>query len=405
MTSGEYRDRASGGGEMTPFQNYFWIKDFWDGVLSQRPGSRWQVLTCYDGDTFLRDGLAHALTRERLAGRTDVEYRFAKAWDGDDETRGVEPGIDCLFLGRPKPFYASRYHALARRLERGSRGAFVDPNNGQAGGTIQYSHDGSKHLFSRRELEGSTGAFRRCYVDYGLLLYRHETEPEDRRLVSIGGLSSLGTLGMAVILASDLHREKLWQQVRQFASWRPRHRAERAAELVVRIEVASEEALSRLMNGLDGPNGTLPFNFQAELVALATDNGEPAVYVKNPTDLELQIQPAERGRKGGYVRVVGTGAKVKLSRCRFQLIKLLLEAPNDGTRERLAEGLGYYDPSSEKLQDKHKRRLSKLVTDANKSLEEAGLRGRKGKRPIYLKRKLGRYVLEVGSAQGSKRDL
>jgi hypothetical protein len=388
---------------MAIFKNYQFLAHFWDALISIRSGQWWQVFTLYDGDAAVRDGIAHAYVRMRLGRRPDVCYRFAKAWEGDDGPRSIEQGINYLLIGRAKPFYGSRISRWARYLERKSIGRFCDPNTGRTGGTIQYSMGGSRYFLSRRELDGSTGPHHRCDVDYGVLLCRQDEGSDGRRLVSIGGLSTLGTLGLAVLLANDHHRERLRSQVRELAPWRPRHRADRGFEMCVRIEATGEERLSNLLNGLDQKDGALPFDYRVEAVAVETNEGSPAVHIRQPKGPEVEILPPEKGRKGGRLRLGGTGPHLKLSALRFRLVKELVEAPEGATTEHLCQILGYYDPAVEELSARHRQRLTKLVHDTNRALSVMGLTGSAGRRPVRNDRKIARYILDIAHSAPVRR--
>src|SRR5438128_114821 len=107
--------------------DYVWLENFWHDCIRQRRGRRWEVATLIDGDLALRDGYAHSLICGCLRDRRDVDYRYVRAWAIHDDPSPLPPEVDVLFLGRPKPFAASRWADCAKRLEGRMYGHFIDP--------------------------------------------------------------------------------------------------------------------------------------------------------------------------------------------------------------------------------------------------------------------------------------
>ena len=120
---------------MKSFSNYGWLEFFWELMIFEEFGFRWQLHTLFDGDFSLRDPLAHGLLRERLSNRSDIDYRFDRAWGGNKELLPLGERENLILLGRAKPFYGSRISPWSGYLESRGCGRFLDPTNGQAGGT------------------------------------------------------------------------------------------------------------------------------------------------------------------------------------------------------------------------------------------------------------------------------
>jgi len=265
--------------------------------------------------------------------------------------------------------------AGAHRLESYARGRFVDPGDVTVGHSVRYE----QRLFSRHELESAPGQLRRSDLDYGLLLYRRERTGEtERRLVALAGLSTLGTLGLALILTDDARRRELVRQARELLPWRAELHPEESAELCVRIHVPSEEHLANLLNAAE-------FAFRVEAVALAPG----ALGVQPQAEAEMVLVP-DAQRQGGVLRLPGA-AEVKLTRARFELLRMLVEEPSKATSSELCRRLGFASGSGKTALKRRSVRLAKLVHDLNASLH--AVPGLQAGRLVRFRKKQRRYAL------------
>ena len=370
------------------FARYQWLDRFWELVVGKESDRRWIVYTLYDGDLALRDALAHGLSRGRLNRRPDVQYRFVRAWQRDRTPAAPGPSTNVLFVGRPKPCAGSPLMPLATLLEDEAVGQFEDPNIGQTGNSIRYGH----RVFSRREVGEPPGDFRRCDRDYGILLYRHAELAEGNvtSLVAIAGLGTLGTLGLAVILSDDVLRLRLRRQAERLAPLKRWHRPDQWVELCVRIEVDGHEKLATLLNDIHDPQHR-PFRFEVEAVAVPRRTG-PAVFVREPTTMELRLEPGQGRVAGGYVRA-GDAPKVRLSKKRMEALVLVRNEPDRATPEELCRRLGF-TRKNRPVQESDRRNLSKLTHDLNRALLDDVLPEEYRGRPIRFSRKDGVYYLD-----------
>jgi hypothetical protein len=398
---------------------YNWLEHFWSAVIAHRPDRRWQVLALIDGDLLLRDGLAHALIRSRLHGRDDIDYRYVRAWTLERdrapsaaEAPSIPTTADFVFLGRTKPYAFSRYAEPAKTIEGSAFGEFVDPNNGRLGSSIRYD---KTHLFSRRALEEQYQfwPYRRCDTDYGLLFYLGEGVGGGQGVrLAIGGLGSLGTLLLAVILTDDRLRHRLVEQVEELSPSAPHHRPDEQAEICVRVQVDGDKQLANLVNDLNefaAGRRACPFDFQVVAVGVASD-AEPgkAKCVRDPSTVELQLKPSTSRRGGGEVRVVNGQSWVSLPRQRFALLRQLLTEPEKATIDALCRQLGFRKKASKAPRDTASQEkaergcLAKLVHDLNESLRKAVFLGNPPRALIRYSKKRRRYVFE--GVQGRVRE-
>jgi hypothetical protein len=351
--------------------DYRWLDNFWDEVVAEREGRTWILATLYDKDILLRDGLAHALAFERLGSRRDVDCTFVQAW-----TREREPvprlGQDVLFIGRAKPFARSGLGLLAVWLEAKACGLFLDHDEGTTGNVVRYG----KAEFARHELEGPPELWRRCDVDYGVLLFRTDGE---RRVAALSGLSTLGTLGLTLLLTDDRLRREFVQQVRHLAPWHERLHPEVSFEICVRIQVEGAAGLANFLN-------TRAFDFRVEAVAIAKGDGaQPWVQLNPQSEPELRLVPGTNG--GGTVSL--HGAEVRLPTRRFKLLRRLVESQRTSTAD-LCHYLGFANGVRGKPNGREKIHLAKLVHDLNGSLARLPLPGR---RLVRFSKQAHRYVL------------
>ena len=353
--------------------NYRWLDAFWREVIAGR-GRRWVLAGLLDRDLFVRDALAHAVLRERLAheGR-DVRCQFVHPFEQNPDVDPPGPKEDMLVVGRPKGYGRSILKPLVEPLE--PPGRFIDPDEKEFGGAVVY--DGQR--FRRHDLDVPE-LYTRCDVDYGLLCCRRvRTRDGEHLVIALAGLSTLGTLGLALILTDDERRELLARQVRELLPWRAGLRPDLGIEICVRISVAGEQQLVRLANRLE-------FFFRADAVVVASRlPGRPVVQrIRTEAEPEIVLIPE---KNGGFVRLPGAG-QVKLPRTRFALLRLLVERPAEATRGMLRV---HFADGGKKRRLAPGGRLAKLVHDLNASLRT--LPGLEATRPVRFKRKDARYAL------------
>jgi hypothetical protein len=234
-------------------------------------------------------------------------------------------------------------------------------------------------LFRRHDLDVAV-PFTRCDVDYALLFSRRvEISGAEHLVIALAGLSTLGTLGLALILVDDERRKMLADQVRELLPWRAGLRPDLGIEICVRISVAGEAQLMRLPNKLE-----FAFRVDAVVVSSRLPGSREVQKVRTEAEPEIVLIPA---RKGGVVRLPGA-AQVKLPQTRFALLRLLVEQPSEATRGTLqrlrADG-------GKKGRAARGGRLAKLVHDLNASLRT--LPGLEAARPVRFRKKEHRYAL------------
>jgi hypothetical protein len=332
--------------------HYGWIADFWKSMVADRPGRTWLVAGLFDGDLHLRDGVALANIRQRLAEEGHaVRYLYVPAFE-DREGGGAEPNEDVLFVGRPKSYFRSPLSPLARALENKGSARFIDRQNGTSCKTVYFG----TRVFAGHELEAPPEHYRRRDVDYGVLLCRrHWQGGTERRLVAISGLSMLGTLGLTLVLTNDDRRKTLTEQVQKLADEDPTTRPDELVEICVRIAVAGEERLADILNSEE-------FTFRAEAVAVA--RGEPGpgttpmrFWTREAADAEVTLIPHT---KGGVMRVEGSG-EIELSPARFALLRELVRNPPGVSTTDLCRTLSSGTGGLAKLVHDLNRRLSRVL--------------------------------------------
>lgn len=332
---------------------------FWRDFIGKR-GRRWLVVVLHDGDLFPRDAVAYWALRECLRERTDVEFRFFRAWAPATDELSLD-GVDILFLGRSRPVYNTSLGPPATRLEAMMKGKFRDPRTGTTSNSIWY---GSRR-FRRHELQVSPEEPRRCDLDYGILVWRSEKDGDaERRVVAIAGLSTLGTLGLTLILTDDGRRAELLRQVRELAPWKPEWRPDQGGEICVRIDVGPE----RLPHFLNNPT----FDFRVE--AVAVDGGETHVREAAAT---FEVFP----RADGYGTMQLDGATARVSPARVELLRWLVDHPDEAGTKDLCAGL-----------HRTPRTLAKLVHDLNASMSKR-IPSLEHIRFVRYRKKLDSYVL------------
>ena len=371
--------------------NYLWVSDWWRDGVPARQDRRWIIAALVNGDLALRDGFAYGCFLRQLEGRKDIDYRHIHAWTvGGPTARSLEPGQDVLLIGRPRPFFGSFLATCASRLEGGMAGRFVDLADGRAGDSIRYGN----RIFSRHVFEESpTAPYRRCDVDYAVLVHRRETiNGEDRDLWCCGGIGLLGTLCNAVLLFDAVRRRRLVTQIRELAPWHPRHCPEDHFEACIRIDVRGGERLSGFLDAVTRGDRHA-FDFRVDAVALGTEDGGKDVYLREKNDPDLEIECAESGH-GGRVRRCNGGTWIRVSPSRFELLRLLAEDPNNGKRQALLRHFNILGPKEDReATAQEKNRLAKLAFDLSKFLSDDRLLGSKGNRSVRLDKKADCYTL------------
>jgi hypothetical protein len=368
--------------------DYRWLEQFWTHVIVENPLRRWQVMSLFDYDLFLRDGIAHALLRDRLHGRRDVDYRCVRAWER--EARAPFPSdVDYLFLGRLRPYAESRYATDVDEFERATYGKFLDPyRGGQLGHTVTYGG----RPFSRRAMGEPYEAapYRRSDVDYGILVVWNQNQ---QARVAISGLGSLGTLCLTVILTCDSLRSRLADQARKLLPDDPTHHPEQQIELCVRCQVQDEKELANLLPSiyaLQPGDDRCPFEFRVEAVAVKTTTGK-TIQIQEPEPLQLLLRPSDNGEKGGAVRIATTEWK-KIPRKRFALLRRLVERPESSTTDDLCHDLFGGLATTEGGRRKQKARLAKLAHDLNENLKKDVFLGNREKPIVRFQKKESRYA-------------
>lgn len=359
-------------------KDYGFLEHFWQEVIEERAGTSWLVSSLFDGDVQLRDGLAHALVRNRLQGRQDIRYHFTRAWFA---TEGLSPPAteNLLFVGRPKAFTSSTSLSLyAIELESNFYGQFQDFSDGTTSNTIVYDE---KYFFTRHELEPHRHPYRRCDVDYGVLMCRR-SRTDGRLLVAIAGLGTLGTLGLMLILTDDERRRTFVSQVRELAPPHPDMRPEESFEICVRIAVAGDEQLASFLNDP-------AFIFRVDAVAVA--GAKTKVREEFGSELILTPYPGDDDRRSGTVRLPGS-APVRLPPARFALLRRLVEQPAEASPRKLMDHLANGKRVRKTLSNVERVRLAKLVHDLNINLGQ--IPGLQGTRLVRFDRKQNRYVLQ-----------
>jgi hypothetical protein len=387
---------------MRGFYDYWWLEEPWRYAIDKRDDRQWLVAALQDYDLQLRDAYALNLLRKCLTGRSDIRYRYARAWTiGNDEP--LPPGQDVVFLARPKLFGLSGFGACARPIERFMCGRIIDPPERRTGDTICYGD----RQFTRRRLGEWTEDYRRYDRDYGVFAYRtEEIDGERRQLIALAGLGGLATLLLAVVLAHPRLRRELAQQARCIAPLNARrHRPQEWIEVLIRFELDDASKLDDLLNTLEESlhrpryeESTFHFKSQVEVVAVSTGAGGREIRYNDASDLAdimLELRPVG-GRNGGRLRRIDDGRLIDLPHMRCVLLNRLVVDP-DAPVEQLCAELEQERLPGETPEDPHGA-LRKLVWDLNNDLEPL-----LGIRPVQKSSKLQRYVL-VGVRVEMKRE-
>jgi hypothetical protein len=354
-------------------------------------------MSLYDSDLLLRDGMAHALIRDRLHDRSDVEYRCVEAWGEEVAEQHLPANVDYLFLGRLQPYTYSRYATVVQAFEKATYGKFLDPySKKQLGHTVTYN---SRH-FSRRAMgeQFQAALYRRCDIDYGIFLFWNQGEGSR---VAISGLGSLGTLCLTVILTHDSLRHRLVEQARELLPDNADHLPEQQIELCVRCQVQDEKELANLLPSLcamQPDDDQCPFDFRIEAIAVKTKTGR-TIEVQEPEPLELLLRTSRNGQQGGEVRTATTEWK-KLPHARFKLLRSLVEEPESSNIDALChllfgglDSIVFENEELRETEEKRRRvRLAKLVHDLNENLKKDVLLGGREKPIIRFQKREERYT-------------
>jgi hypothetical protein len=341
-----------------------------------------------DGDVYVRDGLAHTWLFNCLRGREDVSWRYVRAYEIDHRQSPLSPGDDLAILGRGKPIAGTALGPYVTSLEGQAAGKFLNPKTGESANTIRYGDQ----RYTRRFLEEPPfGPYRRCDRDYGLFMLRqHGSGNDQRTIVSIGGIGSLGTLIMMFILHHDAFRRELAREIASLVRWRVYHRPEKQFEVCVRVEADGEDGLSKLLDAMsrgerDG------FDYRLEVVAVGTEGGKADLFFRNEdhTDLELRIDS-----DGGSVRAAGKTTWVRMAPLRFAVLQALVEDPQHTTPADVCRRLGFMAADQPERNKRQRNNLSRIIHDLNADLSSESLLGPRFTRPVRHSKKDGRYLLD-----------
>lgn len=361
--------------------DYGFLEDFWRAVIEQRTDRRWLIATLFDGDFWLRDPLAWARAREQLQHRGDVSWRYVPAY-GSEKSDDF-PSCDVLFIGRLRTYFDSALSRHAWDLDHQHQAQFNTGPRGALGNSLSYP--GSGQTFTRQDLEASPPEYRRCKLDYAILqIATLESAGEERRMVSIAGLSALGTMGLAMVLTDRDRRAAFVEQVRTLVPWTSGLEPERYLECCVRIEVPTE---LELRNFLNDPI----FEFVVEVAYVAG-----ATLGIRSREIELALRPRLLPAGSGVVSTRDS-EEITLPPKRFQLLRRLVEHPDQTSTEELCDALEQTDaetPTAER--ELVAQRIMKRVHDLNEVLRAMPAFG--GRRPVRALKRGGeryRYVLEA----------
>jgi hypothetical protein len=383
--------------EVTEILNYssqphssqlLWFRDIWRDLLGPRRDRCWVIVVLKDGDFFLRDGLAYAWLYDSLRGRTDVTWRFVRAFMIDDRQLPLRPGEDLIILGRGRPIAGTALGPCVTILEGPAAGKFLDPKTGESADTIKYGD----RRYTRRFLEEPPfSPFRRCDRDYGVFMLRqHGSGADQRTIVSIGGLGSLGTLILMFLLHDESFRRELARAINKLVKWTVHHRPEQQFEICVRVEVDGEERLSRLLDALSRGERDA-FDYRLEVVAVGTEGGKPDLFYRDEdhSDLELRIDS-----DGGSLRAAGKTTWVRIAPLRFAVLRALVEDPQHSTPADLCRRLNFIPADRAEPDGRQRNNLSRIIHDLNADLRSENLLGRRFTRAVRHCKKDGRYLLD-----------
>jgi hypothetical protein len=333
--------------------DFLWIESFWDTVTASQSGRSWVVAVLHEGDIILRDAVAWALIREqfgrrlRKGGVGDVDLAYVRAYAAEPE----QACDDVIFIGRPRPYAFSRFARLAHDLESNAVGRFVDPGSGRLGDAIAYG----RRSFRRHALD-TVVEYPRYDVDYAVLTYRR-AKMGGHRVVAISGLSSIGTLVLAMVLTDPSSRRELRRGVCELAGKAPGLRPEETFEICIRIDV-DEESLAHF---LERPR------YRFTVVAVAVDgHTEPFLEPERTRQPEFAVLEEKDGAffvsRAGY-------SGVRLRGHRALLLDELMEH-------------GSAEPARIKELLKTGVTVTRVVHELNAALRKAG--GLKHLRPVRL---------------------
>jgi hypothetical protein len=332
----------------------FLEESFWRDVVNDDPRRVWQVNALFGADLFLRDAYAWGLLRDRLRDRGErVKYMYVRAWDADREIPFEEMGgRDLIFLGRTKGFESTRLGPYGYAVGSRLKARFIDAFDGRLGDSVLYG----KRVFTQHGIEVTPEPFRRCDVDYAVLSFHvADVGFQVRRLLGISGLSTLGTLGLTLILVDDDRRRELARQVREVCPWDAKLRPWNSFEICVRIQV-NEKHLADFLN-------RPKFDFRVEVVAV--EGGESRVREDRA---ELRLGKLD-GRHG---TVTIGGEMMKIPTRRFELLLRLVQRNGEASAEELCDDLGLPLDGAAEADVKKKRRglLAKMVHDLNATFKD-----------------------------------
>jgi len=298
---------------------HIWIADIWPTLRSTMlaPGG-WLVPVLHDHDLAIRDGRAYALLMKKLGPWPDVVEWFVPAWKCSREEPPM-PVRNVMFLGRAKATAScAAIGAQATWLESNAHGRFDDKPDGRAADSVRYRlPSGEEQVFTCHELE-RRDQVRRCDRDYGVLLMRRgQVLGVECLVIGIGGLRTLGTLLLTIVLCDDALRAELARKVQALLPWRSGMRPEDSAEVCVEFVVDGSDALTNILNR--------PV-FTFEVVAAAVAGADPAVRISPLREGVLFPD----GNGGGTLRAQSFSA-IQIPRARYELLRQLVEQPRECT--------------------------------------------------------------------------
>jgi hypothetical protein len=298
-----------------------WLADFGNTVAGETLGRALRVCTVYDLPYILRDGLAYFHLLQHLGRRRDVEWSFHPAWMSQSPAK--TPGVDYLFVGRPRMFFGSTAGRYAHPLEGGAHAKFKETRDGAVGAELRYEGRPFVQLGSGKEAGGPQR-------DYAVLMCRRWSDgTELHRLVAIAGLGSLGTLAFALLLTDAALLADLVAQVKALLSKVAPGadvRFDDAFEICIRFDVQAAD----LEDFVNNPE----FGFQVEVVVA----GEDTFFHEQVPTLVLHGEGTSGCGSVTCERIDGAASgRVVLGDKRFPLLSRLATAPDGVAHQDLVE--------------------------------------------------------------------
>jgi hypothetical protein len=255
------------------------------------------IVVGFDGEMQMRDAAAFALALVDHHRHGGTSFRFVRA----NSRTAFERQFDARtihFFGREEMFRSSEFGLVSSCLHEKTWGRYPIPRNREPVDFIRYGD----LPFSRHQIDEAPGQ-RYFERDYGLLIY-HPIEIDGTRygVWNECGFGTMGTGLLAKILyepvLSRILRRQAEALVRSFHGMHP----ELGFELAVRISVSDREKLDRLLDCVAVPVSEetvdkLPFQFAAELAAIAQADGTPKIWTSSAPSVEMR----PNGDLGGWI--------------------------------------------------------------------------------------------------------